>query len=441
MRDARTSVPRPLVWATAGILLSACTAVEGPAERPPDRTPVEVDSSLGVVRVPAGSPVLVRMVLDTEGDPEAIAAELEAAIRAAVEDFGVVQQGFRIDLGAAVPTDCSRASGERSATPLTDEGVVGVLGPQCTESLLGLRGALTDAGMVVITPRIQAATLSVSAAGTGASDRTDGIWRTSPSLLHEATAAAVHAAVALEHARAAVLHDGTVERRELADAFRGRFEALGGTVVVDRVVDEDLGRGVPEQVDSIIGPLLDEVIAGGVDVAFFALPEDSLVPLADGWSSRARLAEVTRIATSVAATPRLLAEEAALGHLFVGPTLDFPDAVSAVTGMSASQTLERVASISGTPMPSGWWAYAYDAATLLLKAIEDASLIDVDGSFVLSRAELREGLRRTTFIGLTGAIGCTAFGECAAPVLSVREHQDPAEIAFGRLPVVGVTER
>lgn len=382
------------------------------------------------------------MVVDTEGSNEDLAAVFEAAFRAAVEDFGIVQQGFRVDLGAIVETDCTREGGERAARSLADldDRIVGVLGPQCLATLLGLRSMLDD-GMAVITPRIQEQSLTVAADGSTASDRMEGVWRTSPSMVHEAFAAASHAAVDLEHSRGAILHDGSAESRELADAFRLRFEALGGTVVVMREVEDDLASSESDVMIDLVASLLGTVAAGDVDVAFLPLPRDLLLPIAQGWSEQGRLRGITRIATSASADAAVLADDAVLGHLFTGPMLEFPDAVSSVTGMSASQTGERVAATSGISAPSGWWAYAYDAATLLLKAIEDASLVDVDGSFVLSRAELRQGLGRTSFTGLTGSIECTALGDCAAPIIAIREHEDTNITALAALPVVATSGR
>jgi hypothetical protein len=87
--------------------LAACLP-EDPASdaRPDARPPVQVDTSLGVVRIPAGGTIDVRMVLDGAEDEEALTNIFEAAFRTAVEDFGVVQQVFRVDLGAPIATDC-----------------------------------------------------------------------------------------------------------------------------------------------------------------------------------------------------------------------------------------------------------------------------------------------------------------------------------------------
>jgi len=434
----RPSVPLLLA---ASLLLAACAPVDGPADRAPDRTPVVVDETLGVVRVAPGSPVFVRIVLDGEGDPESLGPVLEAAFRTAVEDFGAVQQGFRIELGDVVTSDCSRATGEQVGRELAaataEEGVVGVLGPQCTATLLGLQAQVAAAGMVVVTSRPQELSLTEGPDGLIAQDRVEGTWRTAPSLLREARTAAEYAIEDLGLDRAATIHDGSVESAALVDAFRRRFEALGGTVVVARRTDATL-TGDDDAAAVARTALLDAIAGGQVGALFLPIGEAELIAVGDALAERPRLASITRITTSAAATPSFLAEESALGMLYTGPVLDFTDAVSAVTGMSASQTLERVSASSGTGSPAGWWAYAYDAATLLMKAIEDSSLIDVDGSFVLSRAELREALARTTIGGLTGTVRCSGLGDCAAPGIAIRSHEDPSARMLAQLPVLGV---
>lgn len=443
--EVRCSCTRAALALTvaAALLIAACAPVEGPAERSSDRGPIEVDASLGVVRVMHGSPIVVRVVLDTRGDPEELAPLFEAAFRAAIEDFGAVQQGFRLDLGDVVATDCSRASGDRVGRELAEDaaqaGIVGVLGPQCTETLLGLQGPATAAGLVIVTSRPQEATLAEVTGGVIGQDRAEGTWRTAPSLLQETRAAATYAARSLGATRAAIVDDGSSTSAMLADDFRSRFESLGGTIVLERQVDADI-LGDDDVAEQARSTLAREMVDNDVAVVFLPVGPDEALAVSTAMAGASRLSDVTRIAISVAAAPEVLDEDVAFGLVFTSPMFDFTEAVSTVTGMSASQTLERIRAESGVEDPAGWWAYAYDAATLLLKALEDASLIDVDGSFVLSRAELRDAISVTRFGGLTGIIACTPLGDCAARRTVMRGHDDPPATALVELPVLDLIE-
>ena len=274
-----------------------------------------------------------------------------------------------------------------------------------------------------------------------------------PSELREARAAAVHAVTDLGATRAVLIGDGTIAGASLATAFRDRFEELGGTVVLDEQVDPSVIVGALEEdgsearsaAEAALDPILDGAAAASADVAFLPLEGDVLRGLLPAWMDRSALDDVPRITTGRALgpdlrAPDLLAAESTLGLRITAPELDFLDAVSAVTGMSASQTFERVVATSGIDDPQGWWAYAYDAATLLLRAIEDGSLVDVDGSLVLSRAELRETIARTRFEGLTGPLRCTPLGDCAAPRIVIRGHEDPTVEGLLGLPVLATVE-
>jgi len=440
--ESRTAKPLLATVAVLGIVLSSCLADDGgPDTSVSARPPLNIDTSLGIVEVAPGEPVRLSVVLDGAEDPEALAEVIAAALVAAVEDFGVIQQSFRVDLGDPIVTDCSRADGARVGAELdASTGVVAVLGPQCAATLLGLQGAIAEAGLSLVTPRPIDLLLTEAPDGGIAQDRAEGVFRTSPSVIQQARAAAEYAFVELGLARAVALHDGSLESIALGTVFRQRFEALGGTVIVFSEVDADLTSEDDERALTARDGLLSTIVGSEVDVAFLPLSPEVLVRVAEGWRERSRLTAVTRIITSRGATSEFLENEATLDHLVMAPRLDIIDTVSTVTGMSAAQTRERVASLSRIAEPAGWWAYAYDAATVLLKAIEDASLIGADGSLIISRAELRTAIASTAFGGLTGPIRCSTLGDCAALQTLVLSHSGTPSRALAELAVVGVVD-
>ena len=251
-----------------------------------------------------------------------------------------------------------------------------------------------------------------------------------------------------------MLHDGTPASIALVAAFKDRFESLGGTVVITRVVDPTLGEDIAggaggdtatatpadEARAAAVAELLTAVAEAAPDIAYLPLRPSQLLALADDWDGRAPLRRVERLVGSPAATPDFLGDPVSEGHRIVAPLLAFPSALSAVTGVTSAQVLERVSSRSGVKEPSGWWAHAYDAATLLLRALEDASLIDVDGSLVISRNELRQVIARLTFEGLTGTIACDTLGDCSSRRFVVHGHDDASFSELARVPAVWSTD-
>lgn len=420
MRSTREQVQtrsgaRSVLLAALTLLLAACLPEDASAPRPPDRRPVQVDEALGVVRIPAASVIPIGLVLDVTGDLDTSAARtLEGAFKVAVEDYGAVQ-GFRVDLASALDATCTRLGGATAGEQLAAETqLVAVIGIQCAASLRGLQAPLSAAGLTLITPRPIELSFTEDPPGSAGEDRVSGVWRTAPSLAAQARAAANYAALEREQLRAVVVTDGTPATEGLAEAFRDSYESLGGTVITREALPagEDPAR------------VLDALAEAAPQFAFLALDAELLLVLADDWDERARLRSVTRVVTSLAAVPAFLGEPVSEGHHLVTPDLDAASASSAVTGMNASHVLERLSAAYGATPVDDWWAFAYDAMTLLLRAIDDVSLVDVDGSLVISRAELRGGIERTKFRGMTGAIACNGFGDCASDRMSIRLHDD-----------------
>ena len=63
---------------------------------------------------------------------------------------------------------------------------------------------------------------------------------------------------------------------------------------------------------------------------------------------------------------------------------------------------------------SNYHSYAYDAATLLLKAIAQEAVPGDDGSLMVDPLAVRDALYgKVGFQGLSGFISCSALGDCA----------------------------
>jgi len=81
----------------------------------------------------------------------------------------------------------------------------------------------------------------------------------------------------------------------------------------------------------------------------------------------------------------------------------------------------------GTAPIGPYHAYAFDAADILLDAIQSAATRYNDGTITIGRTALRDAVYATKdYVGLTGTLSCTPEGECST---------DPA-IAVYQLPLV-----
>ena len=90
----------------------------------------------------------------------------------------------------------------------------------------------------------------------------------------------------------------------------------------------------------------------------------------------------------------------------------------------------------GGPPSSTYWAHGYDAATLLLSAIEKVATAE-GGTLTIDRAALREALAGTAgFQGLIGTLTCDGFGDCGTGRSTIRLHENSGTGDPLPLPVV-----
>jgi branched-chain amino acid transport system substrate-binding protein len=82
--------------------------------------------------------------------------------------------------------------------------------------------------------------------------------------------------------------------------------------------------------------------------------------------------------------------------------------------------------LSNTDAPiSVFHCHAYDAANMIIAAIEEVGIVDDEGTLHIPRRALRDTLYATeNFEGLTGTLTCNEFGDCADPAIRMSEIQD-----------------
>ena len=74
----------------------------------------------------------------------------------------------------------------------------------------------------------------------------------------------------------------------------------------------------------------------------------------------------------------------------------------------------------------------YDAANLLLHAIESVAVQDADGTLYIGRQALRDALYATAnFAGVSGTLNCDEFGDCGFARYNILRLDDLAAGAEG----------
>jgi branched-chain amino acid transport system substrate-binding protein len=73
-----------------------------------------------------------------------------------------------------------------------------------------------------------------------------------------------------------------------------------------------------------------------------------------------------------------------------------------------------------------YYAHTYDAANMLLNAIEAVAVQDKDGTLHIGRQALRDALYATDWYeGLTGSLTCDEYGDCGVARFQVIRLDDP----------------
>ena len=90
----------------------------------------------------------------------------------------------------------------------------------------------------------------------------------------------------------------------------------------------------------------------------------------------------------------------------------------------------------GEEPTSAYMPHAYDAATLLLWAIDNTAVAEGD-ELRIDRGKLRETLTGVSgFSGIIGALSCDEFGDCGTGRVHISHHTDSSVTVPEDLPVV-----
>ena len=224
----------------------------------------------------------------------------------------------------------------------------------------------------------------------------------------------------------AVLDDGDPYTTGLAGAFTAAFAELGGAVVAASV-----SKG-----QSDMAAVLGELAKGRPDGLFMPLFPVETRHILEQYGQVAGMDDVTLIGGSGLLELAILSLPQSEGMYFASPEVGFGGRVNEATGRSGADLAAAYAARYNEAPRSVFMAHAYDAATLLLRAIEETALA-VDDRLYIDRARLREALSATQgFDGIIGTLSCDAYGDCGTGHLHIVHHTDSRIEDLNRLPVV-----
>ena len=355
----------------------------------------ECSDPLGCIEVGPDDPIVLAYMLTTSGGTAFLGEDSLGGIKLAVSARGELL-GREIEL-VGEDSLCSAEGGQAAAQRLAaDTSIVGIVGSSCSSEAAAALPIISEAGMLMVSSSNTAPRLTEADADKG------GIWqpgyyRTAHNDLFQGKIAADFAYTVKGFKKVATVHDGSPYAESLQAVMAENFAGLGGAIAFQGAINVG---------DTDMTAILTEIAASSPDVIYAPIFQ----PEIDFFTAQARTIsglENTVIMGADAGYSDSFPEAAgaaSVGVFMSGPYVE-GEAYDALLAAWADE-------IGGVP-PSGFHAHAYDAANMIMDAVEKVA-VDTDGTLWIGRQAMRDALTGLTgYTGVIGQISCNATGDCA----------------------------
>lgn len=342
------------------------------------------------VTIGSGEPIVIAVALTLSGPDAPYGIDALRGVELAIADRGGKLLNHSIEL---VQEDdlCSAEGGQAAAERLAQNpNVLGVIGATCSSASETAAKVLTAAGIPLISPSSSAASL------TSEETHQAGFLRTIQNDKSQAKSVAEFAYLVLGARTMATIHDGTPYSKELSEEACAIFRALGGKCVASY------------HLPSGTNPL------GALEHIRLFNPEVLYYPLytVDG------VAITKLIATAGLENAALISSDGLLSSDFVSQTTGFSEGMyisGPAVGKVDPSFYEKYEARYGEKPIASYAAQAYDAAMMLLRAIE-VSVKTTGRDIYIARQQVLAALYATKdYQGLSGTLTCSPLGDCATP--------------------------
>ena len=385
----------------------------------------EGQPDIGAVTVAPGDAIQIRSTnaLSAAGG---LGIPSQRGVALAIADYGPIH-GHDVSMGAGLDSLCTAEGGRAAAQAVVaDPQVVGVIGTSCSVAAAAAAPIISKAGLVMIAPSTTSPSLTSDLQGNANANHHPGYYRTANNDLYQAQAVAQFAYNELGLRKVAAIHDGDPYTSGLTGAFAIEFRKLGGETVLTAI----------EKGDRNMIPVLTEIATGNPDSLFFPLFPAEGTHVVRQIGAVAGLKDVTLIGGAALLVSEFLAVPESAGIYLPGPDLRFDGNTNETTAKSNDALVAEYQDRYGEPPSSSYLAHAYDATTLLLRAIEMVAVADGE-TLSIDRAKLRAALTNTIgFQAIIGTISCDEFGDCGSGRVQVAHHTDASVTDVAQLPVV-----
>ena len=365
----------------------------------------------GTVTVPAGQPILIGtlLVITTADADLGLDSQYGAVVAANLKGDVLghpIEFNHQDDL-------CASEGGTAGARALVaDPQIVAIIGTSCSSAGVPAAQISSEAGVLMVSPSNTAPSLTAEGthqafyARTAHNDQVQG------------EAMARFARDVLQVDTAASVHDGSPYSEQLQQVFRDRFVEFGGTLAGD--------AQAVAPTDTDFRTVLTTIAASDPELIYYPIFTAGGALMTQQARENTDLEGVFLAGADGMQSPTFLdaAGEAAIGLYASGPDLAYAG------DFYAAEFLPAYRELSNTENPlSVFHAHAYDAMSMIIKAIEDVGVENADGSLTIDRGALRDAFFAITdFPGITGSLTCNELGDCADPKISVGQVARISEV-------------
>lgn len=376
-----------------------------------DPTAICAADEFGCVEIPAGDPIRLASANTFSGGALFLGLDVQYGIEVAINDRAQIK-GHTVEVVRQDAGCGDAASGQTAAQAIVaDDTIAGVIGTTCSRTAVPAMPVLAEKGLTMISASNTAPSLTDP-------DEADFggpfYFRTAYNDLVQGAAVAKYACEELDPRpqTAATVHDGSPYAKQLQQVFQDEFaKQCGGTItsadaiaVGETAFQTLLTTICSKSPDLLFYPIFDP--EGGTFTQQAALAsgcKDTVLFGADGIKDAGFIGQAGPLAES-------------LGMYFSGPDLNFGT-------FYEDDFLPKYRQLSGTAETlAPYHAHGYDAANILMDAIDEVSLVDGDGTLWIPRTAVREYVAALTdYEGLTGTLTCDDNGDCGSIYVSVSQ--------------------
>ena len=379
-----------------------------------------VTDDIGVLVIPKGAPIVIGGYWVMSGADSALGIDEKRGAEISIKDHGGSLLGHAVKL-IVEDSGCNAEGGQTAATKLASHSeLVAVIGPACSSEATPGAPILWKAGIINICTACTAPSLT-------APDRKPeyaGFLRTVYSDSDQGLYDAKYAYEVLKAKTVVTVHDGSPYAQQLATVMGKNFTSMGGKVLSQEAV-------APTDVD--MHPLLTRIATQKPDVVYFPVFVAAGAQILRQAKTTPGLEKTVLLGGSslMAADFIEAAKESVIGFHFT-----YPDVSDDALGKGYPAFVEKYKKAYGEGPVSGFHANAYDAATMVLMAVEKVAKKDSKGDLYIGRKALRDAAFAVKFDGISGPIACDPYGECAKfkPAVYEFTSADPKSFKIGVNP-------